>query len=452
MKVLRIIARLNVGGPARHVAWLEAGLRARGVESLLVAGVVPPSEDDMSYFAERLSVRAHVIPEMSREVSPKDAVTVWKLYRLMLRERPDVVHTHTAKAGTVGRAAGALYRYLTPSALVGRPRRCRFVHTYHGHIFHSYYGRGKTRLFLAVEQALAHLTDRIVVISPQQLEEIHGRFRVGRPRQFRVIPLGLDTRVYDDWAARRSLLRREWGAGERDVLVGIVGRLTEVKNHLLFLETAALFKKRRASEAEAGGLTHDGAGRVGFVVVGDGHLRADLEGHARALGLADDVKFAGLRDDPENFYPALDVVALTSHNEGTPLTLIEAMANARPTVATAVGGVVDLLGGVEERELRRSHPWQTCERGVQVRPGDPEAFADALTHLVADEGLRRALGERGREYVERHYSVERLVSDVLGLYEELTGAGARVAEDESRRAPSAATTAQGAEPRAQRRV
>ena len=452
MKVLRIIARLNVGGPARHVAWLEAGLRARGVESLLVAGVVPPSEDDMSYFAERLSVRAHVIPEMSREVSPKDAVTVWKLYRLMLRERPDVVHTHTAKAGTVGRAAGALYRYLTPSALVGRPRRCRFVHTYHGHIFHSYYGRGKTRLFLAVEQALAHLTDRIVVISPQQLEEIHGRFRVGRPPQFRVIPLGLDTRAYDDWAARRATLRREWGAGERDVLVGIVGRLTEVKNHLLFLETAALFKKRRASEAEAGGLTHDGAGRVGFVVVGDGHLRADLEGHARALGLADDVKFAGLRDDPENFYPALDVVALTSHNEGTPLTLIEAMANARPTVATAVGGVVDLLGGVEERELRRSHPWQTCERGVQVRPGDPEAFADALTHLVADEGLRRALGERGREYVERHYSVERLVSDVLGLYEELTGAGARVAEDESRRAPSAATTAQGAEPRAQRRV
>src|SRR5919112_1463926 len=252
MKVVRIIARLNVGGPARHVAWLEAGLRGRGVESLLVAGVVPPGEDDMGYFAERLGVHPHVIPEMSREVSPKDAVTVWKLYRLMLRERPDVVHTHTAKAGTVGRVAGALYRYLTPSALVGRPRRCRFVHTYHGHIFHSYYGRWKTRLFLAVEQALARLTDRIVVISPQQLDEINRRFRVGRREQFRVIPLGLDTRAYDDWAARRALLRREWGAGEADVLVGIVGRLTEVKNHRLFLEAAALFKKRRAFEAESG--------------------------------------------------------------------------------------------------------------------------------------------------------------------------------------------------------
>src|SRR5919112_283494 len=167
MKVVRIIARLNVGGPARHVAWLEAGLRGRGVESLLVAGVVPPGEDDMSYFAERLGVSAHVIPEMSREVSPKDAVTVWKLYRLMLRERPDVVHTHN------------------------------------GHIFHSYYGRWKTRLFLAVEQALAHVTDRVVVISPQQLDEINRRFRVGRREQFRVIPLGLDTRAFDGLAARR---------------------------------------------------------------------------------------------------------------------------------------------------------------------------------------------------------------------------------------------------------
>src|SRR5919206_1295176 len=208
MKVLRIIARLNVGGPAKHVAWLEAGLRRRGVESLLVTGVVPQGEDDMGYFAESLGVRPRVIPEMSRELSVKDAAAAWRLYRLLRRERPDIVHTHTAKAGTVGRVAGLLYRWLTPSALVGRPRRCRFVHTYHGHIFHSYYGRWKTRLFLFVEQVLARLaTDRIVVISPQQLEEINGRFRVGERSQFEGIPLGLDTRPFDDWAARRHVLR-----------------------------------------------------------------------------------------------------------------------------------------------------------------------------------------------------------------------------------------------------
>lgn len=413
MKVLRIIARLNVGGPAKHVAWLEAGLRERGVESLLAAGVVPPGEDDMGYFAEGLGVRAHVIAEMSREVSPKDVLTVWKLYRLMLRERPDLVHTHTAKAGTVGRAAGMLYKWLTPSTLWGRPRRCRFVHTYHGHIFHSYYGRWKTRLFLLIEQLLARLaTDRIVVISPQQLEEISARFRVGRREQFKVIRLGLDTRAFDDWSARRAHARQEMRARDEDVLVGIVGRLTEIKNHKLFLEAAALLKERRAHDATA-------EGRVRFVVIGDGHLRGELESHARALGLADDVDFAGLRDDPEDFYPALDVAALTSHNEGTPLTLIEAMANSRACCATAVGGVVDLLGGVEESELRRPHRWQICERGVQVRAGDAEAFADALAHLAAHPELRDALGERGREFVALNYSVGRLVSDVLGLYEEL---------------------------------
>jgi glycosyltransferase involved in cell wall biosynthesis len=480
MKVLRIIARLNVGGPAKHVAWLEAGLRRRGVESLLVAGVVAKGEDDMGYFAESLGVRPRVIPEMSREVSPKDLLTVWKLYRLLRRERPDIVHTHTAKAGTVGRVAGLLYRWLTPSALWGRPRRCRMVHTYHGHIFHSYYGRWKTRLFLSVERALARLaTDRIVVVSPQQFQEIHERFRVGRAGQFAVVPLGLDITPFLDWSARRERLRREWGASEGDCLVGIVGRLTEVKNHSLFLEAAALFKERYArgggegresyaddreggaDDVEGRSLVGSPRGRVRFFVIGDGHLRVELEAQAYALGLGGDVEFVGVRDDPEDFYPALDVVALTSLNEGTPLTLIEAMANARAVVATAVGGVVDLLGGVEESELRRPHPWQVCERGIQVRPGDAEAMASALAHLVADEPLRAALGERGREFVERFYSVERLVADVLYLYEDLngpaaSGAGAVDGQRAARKAetPSRAATAEarGADNQAPRRV
>ena len=431
MKVVRIIARLNVGGPARHVAWLTAGLRGAGVDVVLVAGTVPPGEDDMSYFAASLGVEPLVVPEMSREVSVKDAATVWKLYRLLRRERPDIVHTHTAKAGTVGRVAGLLYRWLTPSALVGRPRRCRFVHTYHGHIFHSYYGRWKTRLFLAIERALARVaTDRIIVISPQQFEEIHERFGVGRRSQFVVITLGLNTSEYAQWAGRREICRSEWGARDTDILVGIVGRLTEIKNHRLFLEATALFKQRHARACDVE--------RVRFLVVGDGHLRFSLEAQAASLGLADDVEFLGVRDDPENFYPALDVVALTSLNEGTPLTLIEAMANARPCVATAVGGVVDLLGGVEESELRRPHPWRICERGVQVRANDAEAFADALAHLVANEPLRASMGERGREFVERFYSLERLVADVLYLYEDLlsaekTRAGA---SDEATRAAS----------------
>ncbi|HEV7842742.1 MAG TPA: glycosyltransferase, partial [Pyrinomonadaceae bacterium] len=226
MKIVRIIARLNVGGPARHVVWLTSGLQDSEYESLLVTGVVPPGEDDMSYFAAEHGVVPYIIPEMSREISPKDALTVWKLYRLLRRERPDFVHTHTAKAGTVGRVAGFMYRWLTPLALVGRPRRCRFVHTYHGHIFHSYYGKLKTRLFLFIEKTLAALaTDSIVVISPQQFHEIHEVFGVGKKEQFAVIPLGLDTGPFADWQTRRDILRTELQAGSLDVLVGIVGRL-----------------------------------------------------------------------------------------------------------------------------------------------------------------------------------------------------------------------------------
>jgi glycosyltransferase involved in cell wall biosynthesis len=352
---------------------------------------------------------------MSREISPKDALTVWKLYRLLVRERPDVVHTHTAKAGTVGRIAGMLYRWLTPGTLRGRPRRCRFVHTYHGHIFHSYYGALKTRVFLCIEKALAWLaTDRIVVISPQQYREIHDQFGVGRAGQFVVIPLGLEMAAFADWRKRRGVMRAELGAEESELLVGIVGRLTEVKNHTLFLKTVARFKERAGAAASSR--------RVRFIVIGDGHLRERLEAEARTLGIEGEVTFMGTRSDPENFYPALDIVALTSLNEGTPLTLIEAMANARPVIATAVGGVVDLLGEEREAPAGVTGPergYTVRERGVLVRPNDAAAFCDGLARLLEDEGLRRAAGERGRLFVEGNYSKERLLTDVLSLYRQL---------------------------------
>jgi len=419
MKVVRIIGRLNVGGPARHVVWLTDGLRRAGDESVLVAGVVPSGEDDMGYFAAEHGIEPIIIPQMSREISPKDVLTIWKLFRLLRCERPDIVHTHTAKAGTVGRIAGLLYRWLTFATLVGRPRRCRFIHTYHGHIFHSYYGSLKTRLFLAIEKTLALMaTDRIVVISPQQFREIHEEFGVGRAHQFTVIPLGLDLSIFADWQRRRGKLRAKLGATETDILIGIVGRLTEVKNHTLFLQMAARFKESFGAKTIAR--------RVRFAIIGDGHLREKLEAQARALGLDDEVEFLGTRNDPENFYPALDVVALTSLNEGTPLTLIEAMANARPLIATTVGGVVDLLGekarsesgiGMEEE----AGGFRIYEHGIGVRPDDAEAFCKGLAHLAASDELRRAMGESGQRFVEQNYSKERLLMDVTNLYHELAG-------------------------------
>ena len=412
MKIVRVIARLNVGGPAKHVVWLTAGLQSQDCESLLVAGTVPPGEEDMAYFAADQGVTPVFIPEMSREISFKDFLTIWKLYRLFVRESPDIVHTHTAKAGTVGRVAGLFYRWLTPATLLGRPRKCRFIHTYHGHIFHSYYGRLKTRLFITVEKLLARLvTDCIVVVSEQQRREINEIFGIGRPNQSVVIPLGLDLNAFADWQARRHLFRDELGVDNDELLVGIVGRLTEIKNHDLFLRAAARFK-------ETGGAMTPQP-RVRFVVIGDGSLRNRLEMFAESLGLTENVVFAGNRRDPENFYPALDIVALTSLNEGTPLTLIEAMANQRPVIATNVGGVVDLLGEAITQTYSRSERYVICKRGLSIPVNDVEAFAAGLHRMVADAELRRALGQRGSAFVMSNYSRERLLEDVKGLYDQL---------------------------------
>lgn len=400
MKIVRVIARLNVGGPAKHVVWLTRALQAAGYQIVLVAGTVPPGEDDMGYFAAEHGVVPTFISEMSREISLKDALTVWKLYQLFRRERPDVVHTHTAKAGTVGRLAGLLYVWTTRS-------HCWFVHTYHGHIFHSYYGPLKTRIFLAIEKALARLiTDRIVVLNEQQRREIHEEFGVGRAEQFSIIPLGLDLNVFAHWRERGQEFRAELGIGANDLLIGIVGRLTEIKNHELFLRAVAACKKEFAPSSPA----------VRFVIVGDGVLRAELEQQAESLDLMNDVVFVGSRRDVENIYPALDVVALTSRNEGTPLTLIEAMANARPTIATAVGGVVEMLGAQVESAAAN---FTVCERGISVAPDDPSAFAAGLTRLAGDAVLRRETGARGLQFVTEQYSLDRLLRDIKNLYSEL---------------------------------
>src|SRR6201988_1713907 len=243
-KVIRIIARLNVGGPAKHVVWLSRGLQEAGFDTLLVAGTVPEGEEDMSYFADEAGVTPLYIREMSREISLNDAVTVWKLFRLFLRERPDIVHTHTAKAGTVGRTAGFLYRWLTPGVFIGKPRQCKFVHTYHGHVVHSYYGRGRTRLFLAVERLLAKLvTDRLIVVSKQQSIEIGETYHVGRSGQIKVIPLGLDLGLFADHGSRRTKFRHELCIPDHTILIGIVGRLTEIKNHRMFLNVVARLKE-----------------------------------------------------------------------------------------------------------------------------------------------------------------------------------------------------------------
>ena len=390
IRELRLITRLNVGGPAQHVVWLDEALTANGFQTMLVTGTVPPGEEDMSAFAAAHGVEPLVIPSMSRELSPLDLVTIWKLWRLMVRFRPHIVHTHTAKAGAVGRVAGLLYRFLS------RPGyRCRFVHTYHGHVFHSYYGPLRSALFVTIERLLARLnTDRIIVLSEQQRHEIRDVFRVGRAEQFAVVPLGIDV----EELSREAKAAAHAPAGDMPV-VGIVGRLTAIKNHDLFLRVAA----------QTGDVAR-------FVVYGDGADRARIERRAEELGVADRVLFAGTRPAAE-ICGSLDLIALTSLNEGTPLALIEAMACGVPVIATAVGGVVDLLGALVERDPAG---FEVRERGIAVPSGDVAAFAAGLRRLLREEPLQRRLAESARSYVQKTHAKERLATDIIGLYYKLS--------------------------------
>lgn len=406
MRVLRLIARLNVGGPARHVVCVNEAIAGDGFEPLLVTGTVLPGEEDMSGFAVAHGVTPLVLPRMTRDLSLRDLITIVDVWRIMVRFGPDVVHTHTAKAGAVGRLAGLLYRFATPGTLVGRPRRCHFVHTYHGHVLHGYYGPWASRLFAAVERALAWLnTDRLIVLGPQQLQEIRDRFGIGRPPQFVIVPLGIDLADVLADAHAGEALRSSLGIAASEKVVGIVGRLTAIKNHELFLRVAARGR--------------DGAR---FVVYGDGAERARLEQRAADLGLGDRVVFAGTRPAP-GIYSSVDVVALTSRNEGTPLTLIEAMASGRPVISTAVGGVVDLLGPVHERVVEQGAAYEVRERGIAAMSDDEAGFAAGLSRMLRDEPLRRRLIECGRAYVERVHSKDRLIADLTRLYRELEASG-----------------------------
>lgn len=407
MKILRIIARLNVGGPARHVVWLSSGLQDAEFQSSLIAGSVPQGEEDMSYFAVENGVEPLFIEEMSRELTVKDVVSLYKVYRKIKQERPDVIHTHTAKAGTIGRAAAFFYKWLTWRSLIGRPRNVKVVHTFHGHVFHSYYGRLKTKLFIIIEKCLARFaTDKIVVISPQQLADINDRFGIGRASQFAVVPLGIDLERLREKKPDRDAFRTEISAEKDELVVGFVGRLTEIKNISLLLRVAAQCK------------SHTGAPKLKFVIVGDGHLRQPLEAQAKELRISDFVQFLGNRRDIAAVYAGLDIVALTSMNEGTPLSLVEAMAAGCAVISTGVGGVLDLLGAVGEEH----EGFKVCERGIRIDSMDVGGYFAGLIYLAGNEKLRTRLIANGKEFVEAQYGKNRLIRDIKELYRELVAA------------------------------
>jgi glycosyltransferase involved in cell wall biosynthesis len=369
-----VITRLNVGGPAIHAALLSSRLDPERFETLLVAGSESPSEGsmlDLGRLGEGLSLRR--VPELGREISPvADLRTLVTLTRIVREFRPDIVHTHPAKAGTLGRAAARLGGVRT------------LVHTYHGTVFSGYFGRAKSRTFLEIERALSRITTRIVAITPGQRREIIA-LGIGDERKVIEIPLGLELAPFleppDQRAARHALDLPS------DVpIVAIVARLVPVKDVSLFLRAMATVPPPAVA-----------------VVVGDGELRAQLEAESSALGLSGRCRFVGWQRDVATVYAAADVVALTSRNEGSPVSLIEAMTAARAVVATSVGGVPDLV--------------QTGTNGLLVPQGDAALFGAAVRSLIADPALRSRLGANARRTAYPAYDVSRLLANVTALYD-----------------------------------
>ncbi len=376
LRVLRVITRLNIGGPAIHAILLNQGLDRGRFQSRLVTGTEAPTEGSLRDLAEQRGVAPLVLPELGRELNPlNDLLAAARLARLMRRLRPDIVHTHMAKAGTTGRLA---------ARLAGVPI---VIHTYHGHVFHSYFSPAKTWLVIAIERALALLTDRLVAVGEKQRREI-ASYGIAPLDKIQAIPLGLELDRFLKVEALRGQVRQELGFGPEERLVGIVARLVPIKAHEVFLQAAVQVHRQEP--------------RARFLVVGDGERRRELEALARDLGLAEATRFLGWRSDLERLYAELDVVALSSLNEGSPVALIEAMAAGRPVVSTDVGGVSEVV--------------QHRVSGLLVPPRDSQALADALLSVLREPGLGEALGQAARAAVYPRYASRRLIQDVESLY------------------------------------
>ena len=389
--MLHIITRFDKGGSAENTYLTLIGLSRAGYDLILVTG---PSDESQSGEREREAVRANLeraeragirivrIRGLVRNMKPGGDLSAFlELLRVVRVEKPRIVHTHTSKAGILGRWAAWLCRVPV------------IVHTPHGHVFWGYFGPLETKLYVTLEKITARITDRIIALTGQERDD-HLRFRVAPPEKFVTIHSGVDLSRFDAALYDRSKIRIELDIPPGDLVVGTAGRLTPVKGHVHLIAAAAKILAVHPDTT--------------FVLLGDGELKGRLIEQAEALGLAGKVRFPGWRPDVAAVMSAFDVFALPSLNEGMGRVLVEAMALSRPVVASRTGGITDLV--------------EDGRNGLLVPPGDAGALADAILRLLGDAALRAAMGGEGRRRAEI-YSTERMVEKIEELYAMSTGAG-----------------------------
>jgi glycosyltransferase involved in cell wall biosynthesis len=396
-RILRIITRLNTGGPVRHIVSVAGALPRERYEQWLIAGREGPGEGSMRSFVASRGLDPLFVPEMvgTPTLGPGDLIALGTIRRLIREIQPDIVETHTSKAGVLGRLA---------ACLEGSPI---VLHVYHGHVLDGYFGAAKTWLARRVERALARTSDQLVAVSPRVKRDL-VQYGVAPPDQIAVIEPGIDLEPLLDCRCRRGALRRHLGLEPDAPLAGFIGRLCPIKNPALFLDAAKAILAVRP--------------RVRFVLAGDGQLGGEMRARAEALGLNPHVIFTGWRSDLPKLYADLDVLVSSSNNEGTPFVIIEAMAAGCPVVATAVGGVPDLI--------------DDGLNGLLVAPCDPHQLASAIIRILDDGALAKALADAARDRARVRFAASRLSADMDALYGRLIDRREDVARPRNRMRPA----------------
>lgn len=390
-RVLRILNRLVIGGPAINVTYLSRYMSPE-FETMLVIGGKDDHEQEADHLTRNLDLHPVVVEEMKRDIFPlQDGIAYQKIKKLIEEFKPDIVHTHAAKSGIIGRLAADACKVPV------------IVHTFHGHVFHSYFSKWSTKAFIHIERYLARKSTGIIAISESQKRDLAEVYKICPANKIDIIPLGMDLdKFYQDQENKRKSFRNYYGLSEEDIVIGIIGRIVPVKNHSLFVAAA----KRLLEKTDK---------PVKFLIIGDGDMRGHMESEFQSVGIdysyfPDERRTAtaictSWQTEIDWVLAGMDIVALTSHNEGTPVSLIEAQAAAVPVVATRVGGVADILADGK------------C--GYIVPPDNAEVFAEHLKYLVDHPQLCKEMGESGRTYVHERFSYQRLVRDMSAYYYKL---------------------------------
>ncbi len=386
-RVLRILNRLIIGGPAINATYLSKYMT--DFDTKLVIGGKDDHEEEATHLTDMLGIEPVYVPHMKRAINPlNDRIAYNEVRDLIRKFKPDIIHTHAAKAGVIGRLAASSCNVPV------------ILHTFHGHVFHSYFSKMQTNSFIMIERYLAKKSSGIIAISESQKKELANVYNICEPEKIEIIPLGLDIdKFIENPEKKRAEFRKKFFIEDDEIAIGIIGRIVPVKNHQLFIAAADKLRK----------LTNK---KLKFLIIGDGDIRAHIQAecikrHFDYVYYPDEQRSASIiftswQTQIDHVLDGLDIVALTSHNEGTPLSLIEAQAAGKPLVSTNVGGVLDVVNPQLKNFI--------------TPPGDEGKFANALLQLVENEHMRKSIGERGREFALSKFSYQRLVKDMNEYY------------------------------------